>query len=313
MKLEMHNPTGSVKYRTAVGLLADMHTRRPLVPGTEVIESTSGNLGLALARLLGEIGCTFTAVVDPKLPDQSRALLLAEGARLVTVRERDRSGGYLLTRLRKVAELREADPELRWPDQYRNPANPGVHQDVTAPELLEQTSGGMDTVLAAVSTGGTLAGLGTGLRRALPAVRTLPVDVVGSAALSDRVAVHSHLLTGIGAGRRTSFLHEGSDGHALRVRDVQAFAHCRMFAQDTGLSLGGSTGALLAAYVHALGAGRGALGRAVGLSPDGGENYRSTFYDDDWLRHHGVYSDVVAATVNARGRGLRYELEGITP
>jgi N-(2-amino-2-carboxyethyl)-L-glutamate synthase len=171
LKLETHNPTGSIKYRTALGLLAALDAQELLRPGTRVVESTSGNLGLALAGLLARLDCQLVAVVNPKLPSPVRELLLAEGAELVTVHDRDSYGGYLLTRLAKVGEKRRADPQLRWTDQYNSPANPAAHRQSIAAELVNQTRGKVDAVLAAVSTGGTLVGLSEGLRAAVPRAR----------------------------------------------------------------------------------------------------------------------------------------------
>jgi N-(2-amino-2-carboxyethyl)-L-glutamate synthase len=307
LKLEKHNPTGSIKYRTALGLLAAMDRERPLTPGSRVVESTSGNLGLALAELLVGLGCEFIAVVDPKVPPAVRWRMTEAGARLVSVREEDPAGGYLLARLAKVAELCAEDPDLRWPDQYRNPANPGVHRDTTAVELVEQTGGQIDAVFVAVSTGGTLAGISEGVRASVPGVRVFAVDALGSLVTGD--AAHPHLLTGIGSGRRSEFLRPGHYDRALRVSDVAAFAHCRMVAQDSGLAIGGSGGAVLAAYVGDLAGDAGRSARPVAVIADGGENYRTTCHDDGWLAERGVLHQVRAEIATARARGLSYELE----
>ncbi|MEO3928565.1 cysteine synthase family protein [Micromonosporaceae bacterium B7E4] len=314
LKLEMGNPTGSVKYRTALGLLATLDVERPLLPGSRVVESTSGNLGLALAHVLGGLDCQLVAVVDPKVPPDTRAQLESMGAEVVAIHERDDHGGYLLTRLAKVRQLCRADPDLRWTNQYQNPANPNVHRDTVADELVRQTGGSVDAVLVAVSTGGTLAGISDGLRSGAPAARIYAVDVRGSVVTSDESG--PHLLTGIGATRKSSFLRRAHYDAAVRVTDVEAFAYCRMLARDTGLALGGSSGAVLAAFVQAGGAPEGsgsglaAARCAAAVMADGGANYRATFYDDGWLAAHGVLDGVRAAEAVARERGVRFDLEG---
>ena len=201
-----------------------------------MVESTSGNLGLALAGLLARLDCQLVAVVNPKLPSPVRELLLAEGAELVTVHDRDSYGGYLLTRLAKVGEKRRADPQLRWTDQYNNPANPAAHRQSIAAELVNQTRGKVDAVLAAVSTGGTLVGLSEGLRAAVPRARVFAIDVRGSLATLSKG--HAHLLTGIGATRTSSFLRRHHYDHALRVLDTEAFAYCRMLQATPAWSWG---------------------------------------------------------------------------
>jgi N-(2-amino-2-carboxyethyl)-L-glutamate synthase len=306
LKLEQENPTGSIKYRTALGLLAALSSRRPLHPGTRVVESTSGNLGLALAHLLSRMDCQLIAVVDPKVPPSVQALMRAQGATVHQVTDRDEHDGYLLTRLAKVAELTEADPGLRWTDQYHNPAGPGVHRRTTAPELIEQTDGAIDAVLAAVSTGGTLAGVSEGLRAASPRLRVIAVDVQGSLATGDRA--QAHLLTGIGATRRSSLLRADHYDRVARVFDVEAFACCRMLSEDTGLRIGGSGGAVLAAYLANL---HGDLRRArcpVALIADGADNYLTTYYDDSWLAERGVADRVNAEIAKARAEGLSFEI-----
>jgi cysteine synthase A len=306
LKLEGCNPTGSIKYRTAIGLLNALNDERRLSAGTTIAESTSGNLGLALAWLANALGCRYVAVVDPKLPPATRALLCATGAELAMVSEPDEHGSYLLSRLRRVRELCANDPEVRWPDQYENIANPGVHV-ATGMELLEQTDGRIDMVVVAVSTGGTLAGISECLRRAIASVYVIAVDVLGSLAISD--VAHPHLLTGIGAARKSSFLRTSHYDEVALVSDVDAFAYCRMLAEDTGLALGGSSGAVLAAVADRLGSGSPRRRCPVLVCPDGGDKYSDTIYNDGWLSHHGVLARVRAAITDARTDGLSLDME----
>lgn len=306
LKLELENPTGSVKYRTALSLLGELDQRRHLEPGTTVVESTSGNLGIALAGLTAEIGCRFVAVVDPKLPSGAREAMASAGAELVTVQERDRHGGYLLTRLQRVAELCAGDSSMVWANQYGSSANPAVHQAVTGPEISLQTEGRLGLVAVPVSTGGTLAGLSAFLRRSFPRVRILAVDVVGSIALSG--VGRPHLLNGIGSTRRSSFLNRADYDRQLRVRDIEALAMCRLLAAETGLVLGGSSGAVVAAYVQEPWQHGGDRGIPVLFCPDGGERYEDTVYNDDWLGHKLVRADVEDVMLRAHRDGLRFSL-----
>ena len=308
LKVEHHNPTGSIKYRTAIGLLDALHREAPLRPGTSVVESTSGNLGLAMAKLLDDLGCRLVAVVDPKVPEAVRRELAAAGAERVPVDEPDPPGGYLLTRLARLTQLRALRPGLRWTDQYGNPANPGIHREVTAPELVEQTGGRLDALLVAVSTGGTLAGLSDGVRARLSDVDMYAVDVEGSIVTTD--AGHRHLLSGIGASRKSSFLRPEHYTRALRVADASAVAVCRMLAQDTGLALGGSSGAVIAAFIANLHSGPGAARWPVAVVADSARNYLTTCYDDDWLASHDALGRVEAATAEARAAGLSFDLPG---
>ncbi|CAL9422693.1 N-(2-amino-2-carboxyethyl)-L-glutamate synthase [Actinosynnema sp. ALI-1.44] len=303
LKLESHNPTGSVKDRTASGILRAMEREAPLRPGDVVVESTSGNLGLALARLLTAKGCRFIAVVDPNTPARTRRLLAEANAELVVVDEPDGRGGYLLTRLRVVRELCERNPGYRWTDQYGNPANPAAHYTETGPELLRQAPD-LDVVYIAVSTGGTLAGISRHLRETAPATRVVAVDAEGSLVTGDRVA--TRLLSGIGASRRSRFLTADSYDDAVRVSDADSFAVCRMLRADAGLLLGGSSGSVVRACLRDL-AGAGPPKAPVCLCADDGRKYLATFYDDSWLARHQLLDVVRRRIREFRDNGISFE------
>jgi len=308
LKLEMVNPTGSVKYRTALSLLRKLDEDRPLTTGTTIVESTSGNLGLALAQLSAEIGCRYVAVVDPKVPLLTREAIVATGAEIVTVDERDEHGGFLLARLRKVRELCETSSSARWVNQYESAANPAVHRDVTGPELARQTYEHLDMVVVAVSTGGTLAGISEHLRGTGRPLRVLAVDVAGSLALDTTGTGRPHLLNGIGAGRRSSFLRPHHYDQVVRVRDKEAIAFCLLLEQDTGLALGGSSGAVLAAFVADLQHHPAPPRLPVLFCPDGGRAYSNTLYTNSWLVEQDAFGAILAVMGEARRRGLRFEL-----
>jgi N-(2-amino-2-carboxyethyl)-L-glutamate synthase len=306
LKLEFHNPTGSIKFRTAVGLLASLIAQKQVRPGTRVVESTSGNLGLAMARLLAQLDCQLVAVIDPKMTSHMRRAITDEGASLVLVSEPDVNNSYLLQRLRKVEELLDMDADLRWTDQYHNAANPAIHRDITAAEIFQQTDGGVDAVLAAVSTGGTLAGLSDGLRARRPGTAVIAVDACGSLVTSGTSG--AHLLTGIGAARKSDFLFPPAYDHALQIRDVEAFAFCRMVADDTGLRVGGSAGAVFAAFTRVMSQPMPQYRCPVAIISDAGGSYRSTVYSDDWLTQQRVLDQVKIAQARARECGVFFQL-----
>jgi N-(2-amino-2-carboxyethyl)-L-glutamate synthase len=284
LKLEGANPFGSVKDRTAACLVDDFERRGVLGPGSILAESTSGNLGVALAAIARTRGYRFLAVVDPKATAEILARLRALGARIELVETPDEAGGYLRSRLRRVRELCASSEAIVWPDQYTNPANPRAHEQGTGPELLEQLCGDLDAVLVPVSTGGTLAGIGRFLRRESPATRIVAVDARGSVALGGLAG--PRLLTGIGAGRRSSFLSPDLYDQRILVGDAEAFACCRALALSTGIRVGGSSGAALAACARLLAA-EPELERIACLCPDSGLTYASTIYDDAWLERNG--------------------------
>jgi cysteine synthase A len=290
LKLEGANRCGSLKDRTAAGLVDDLERRGALGPGSILLESTSGNLGVALAFLARRLGYGFVAVVDPRTVPENVSRMRRLGARIELVDTPDETGGYLLSRLERVRELRGLSQAFVWPDQYSNPANPRVHEEGTGPELLEQLPAGVDALFVPVSTGGTLAGLGRCFRRESPRTLIVAVDAAGSVALGGEPG--PRLLTGIGASRASSFLSADLYDRCVLVGDAEAFAFCRALAAETGLSVGGSSGATLAACARAL-ADDPDLEQVVCICADRGWSYASTIYDDAWLARNQVDLDAI--------------------
>jgi 2,3-diaminopropionate biosynthesis protein SbnA len=286
LKLEGANRCGSLKDRTAQSLVDDLEQHGRLKRDCVLVESTSGNLGVALAWLARRRGYRFVAVIDPKTTPENVTRLRRLGARVELVDTPDATGGYLLARIERVRELCASSPRFVWPDQYANPANPRAHEHGTAPELLAQVGGELDAVVVPVSTGGTLAGIGRFLRRESPCTHVIAADAHGSVALGGRPG--PRLLTGIGAGKRSSFATRDLYDEAVLVRDADAFAFCRALAANTGIEVGGSSGAALAACAHAL-ARDPDLERVACICPDGGQSYRSTIYSDRWLTRNGIH------------------------
>ncbi len=309
LKLEAYNPAGSIKYRTAVGLVDELARSGPLGPGTTVVESTSGNLGVALAELLARIDCHFIAVIDPRTPRPARTAINKTGADVLVVDELDESGGYLLTRLRMVHELLAANPDYRWTDQYGSAANPRIHEQTTGPEISRQGGDRLSAVYAPVSTGGTLAGVANFLRTNRPAVRITAVDAQNSLVTGTRAG--PRLITGIGANRTSSFLERHHYDNSVAISDAEAFAVCRLLLADTGLCVGGSSGSSLAAWVRTLLSAGGPPELALCVCPDGGDRYLHTFYDDGWLTRNRLLADVRAAVAWLRDAGLRFT--GVAP
>jgi 2,3-diaminopropionate biosynthesis protein SbnA len=285
LKLEGQSLTGSIKDRTALSLVRRLEQRGHLGPGSTLVESTSGNLGVAMALICRARGYRFVAVVDPRASAENLAKLTALGAEIDMVPELADSGNYLGARLERVAELRRTRPGLVWANQYGNEGNPLAHATTTAPEILRQMGAELDAVFVAVSTCGTLAGVGSYLRHASPRTRIVAVDAQGSVVFGGVPA--PRLLVGIGAGRSPDFAIEGLYDDVVHVDDATAFATCRAVEEGSGLRVGGSSGAVVAACLRYLGEEPG-LDRVVCICPDTGDNYTSTIWNDAWLQAQGV-------------------------
>lgn len=281
LKLEGFNKFGSIKDRTAAALIDSLRSSTELSTDMEIVESSSGNLAIALAGRCAELGIRFRAVIDPKTPQRSVDCLSRFGATIELVDRPDECGGYLLSRLTRVRELLADDPVHRaWPDQYSNIANPHAHEASTAPEILRQVGYDFDALFVAVSTGGTLAGIARYLRRARPGIRIVAVDADGSVVFGGQPAPRR--LTGIGSSQRSSFLRPWMYDHHISVCDAEAFAACRALRAACSISVGGSSGAALAACLEGLRR-HPDIRRAVVVCPDLGCGYQDSIYDDAWI------------------------------
>lgn len=304
LKLESYNACGSIKDRTAQSLLHAVEA--DVDPSLGVIESTSGNLGVALAALCSARRLPFTAVVDPRTSELLVMRMRRLGAQVVVVDHPDHEGGYLLSRLKYVERELRRQPGLVWTDQYGNEANPNAHQHGTAAELWAQLSAAT-TVCIAVSTGGTLAGFQRFVASSGAPWRLRGVDVVGSVALGGTAG--PRLLSGIGSSRPATFVPPGT-ADPVFVTPHEAVSACLWLLRTTGIDVGGSSGAAIAAALQQLRDDAGLLDVTC-ICPDGGDRYLSTLYCAEWRSRHGLrLVDVAAAVVPLGGTDLggRYDL-----
>lgn len=295
LKLEGCNPAGSSKDRSAFALVTDLEERGLLNSSSTVVESTSGNLGVALACFCRELGYSFLAVIDPKTTFEIRARMTQFGAQLDLVDEPDETGGYLLSRMRRIHELCNSSSRYVWTNQYSNEANPRAYYGSMAPEIYRQMSGSVDAIFISVSTGGTLAGVGRYFREVSPATRVIGVDAHGSVVFTNTPGPRK--LTGIGSSRKSSFIRPAHFNEYALVNDIEAFSMCRRLDNALGLKLGGSSGAAIFACAQYLQKHPG-LKNVVCICPDNGTSYASTIFNDQWLELNGYGNANATSFVN---------------
>jgi len=283
LKLEKYHPTGSIKFKTAVEILDSLEASGTLHPGQMVVESSSGNLGVALAFLCRERGYRFTCVVDPNALGDNLRRMRDYGGEIAMVTARDAGSGYLTARLATVNALLAAHPGAIWTNQYANPANARAHERLTAPAVLRNVPD-VDVLVVGVGTTGTLLGCMQYMRRAAPHVKVVAVDAVGSVTFGGEPAPRK--LPGIGSGVRPALadavdaLHR-PDVHFISESDT--IAMCRRLRDRHGMLVGASTGTVVCGLVRE--ARRHPAGRTfVAISPDGGERYLDTVFSDEWVR-----------------------------
>ncbi|MFD8559670.1 pyridoxal-phosphate dependent enzyme [Streptosporangium canum] len=277
LHLEGESVYGSIKARTAHALLTSLETRGLLQRGGRVIESTSGNLGIALAGLCAERGYRCTLMVDEATSLFSLQRMTDLGAQVIYVRAPDPAHA-VRARIAAVHQFLIDYPGAVWTDQYSNPAGPAIHARHTGPALLHHAGlAHPDAVVVPVSTGGTMAGVATYVRQHDPSVQIWAADAVGSAASGGSPSPRPDKLPGFGSGLPSRFLTPSHLDHTARVSDADAALACRIVHARTGVWLGGSAGATVVAAVRAAHL-TPTLTDVACLCPDGGDRYQTTIY-----------------------------------
>jgi N-(2-amino-2-carboxyethyl)-L-glutamate synthase len=279
LKIEGFNPAGSIKLKTALGLIEDAERRGAVSVGVPVIESSSGNLGIALSSVCAAKGYPFTCVVDPNTSESAIAHMRALGAEVVTVRQTDSNGGYLQSRISYIHERIRRQPEMVWLNQYANPANPAAHYERTGRSLLAGLRH-LDYLFVGTGSTGTFVGCATYLRKHSPHTRIVAVDSLGSVTFGTEPG--RRWIPGLGASRRPELCRPELAHEIVHVAEEDAIRECRRIARNTGLLVGGSTGSVLAAVAGREEGFRGRPRVAV-ISPDLGDRYLKTVYDDEWV------------------------------
>ncbi|HQM37852.1 MAG TPA: cysteine synthase A [Candidatus Bipolaricaulis anaerobius] len=268
-KLEMWNPLGSVKDRVAWAMIADAEERGALVPGTTVVEPTSGNTGIGLAFVCALRGYPLVLTMPEAMSPERRAILAALGAELVLTPAAAGMAGAV----RAARELAARGAFL--PNQFENPANPRAHERTTAEEIWRDTGGEVDVFVAGIGTGGTITGVGRFLKRRRPGVRIVGVEPEASPVLAGG-SPGVHRIEGIGAGFVPPVLDRAVLDEVLPVAEDEAEAMARRLARTEGILAGISSGAALAAALRVAGRAECAGKTVVVVLPDRGERYLST-------------------------------------
>ncbi|MCU0478979.1 MAG: cystathionine beta-synthase [Chloroflexi bacterium] len=288
-KLETLNPGGSIKDRIGLPMIEAAEREGLLRPGGTIIEPTSGNTGhgLAIAAALKGYRCIF--VMADKQSAEKQAILRAYGAEVVlcptNVPPESPESYYSV-----AARLARDIPGAFKPDQYWNAENPAAHEATTGPEIWEQTAGRITHLVASVGTGGTITGTARFLRARRPDLVVVGADPEGSV-LSGDVA-RPYLTEGVGEDFFPGTFDPSLVDRWVRVSDRDAFAMARRITREEGILAGESCGTAMVAALevaHELTAdAAGADAVVVVILPDGGRNYLSKLYNDEWMRANGL-------------------------
>ncbi len=269
LKLESHNPAGSVKDRACLAMIEGAERDGKLKPGDTIVEATSGNTGIGLALVAAVKGYRLIVCMPDDASIERRTMLAHYGADVVLTPARKLMTGAV----QRARDIVAKNPNCYMPLQFENQANPQAHRAATAEEILRDTDTKIDAFVAGVGTGGTITGVGGRLREAIPGIKIIAVEPSASAMLSGGTP-GTHAIQGIGAGFVPRILDRKLIDEVKQCEDKVAIAFARRLAREEGISSGPSGGAATWAAIEvarALGPGK----RVVSIIPDNWDRYQS--------------------------------------
>src|SRR5215475_6858837 len=270
VKLESMNPGGSVKDRIALSMIEAAEREGRLKPGGTVVESTSGNTGIGVAMVCAAKGYKAILTMPDDVSIERVALLRAYGARVILTHRLE----FMQGAINKAEEILAEHPDYFMPQQFRNPANPKIHRETTAQEILEVVGSELDALVVGIGTGGTATGTGEILKQKIEKMKLIAVEPADSPVLSGGKPGH-HNIQGIGAGFIPEVLNRGVIDRIVTVTDEEAAAAAHRLAELEGILCGISSGAILhVSCIVAQELGRDK--RVLAILPDTGDRYLST-------------------------------------
>jgi cysteine synthase A len=280
LKCEGFNFAGSIKLKAAAAMVEAAERDGAVTPGSVLVESSSGNLGVALAMITASKGYRFLCVTDSRCNLTTRRLMEALGTQVHTIVEPDAEGGFLGARLDYVRALCASDDRYVWLNQYTNPENWKAHYRSTAPAIARQFPQ-LDVLFVGAGTTGTLMGCARWFREWHRPVRLVAVDSVGSVTFGG--APGRRMIPGLGTSVRPPLLDESLVDEVVRVEEADTIRACHRLARR-GFLFGGSTGTVVSGAMSWLSRHHAERLTAVAIAPDLGERYLDTVYQTNWLQ-----------------------------
>ena len=290
LKCEGFNFAGSIKLKAAAEMVAGAERDGRLTPKSVLVESSSGNLGVALSMIAASKGYRFLCVTDSRCNLPTRLLMEALGSQVHVITEPDAKSGFLGARLSYLRALCASDDRYVWLDQYTNPGNWMAHYRTTAPAIARQFPR-LDVLFVGAGTTGTLMGCARYFREWHRPVRVVAVDSVGSVTFGGKPG--RRMIPGLGMSIHPPLLDKSFVDEAVCVEEADTIRACHRLARR-GFLLGGSTGTVVSGAIGWLARHDAGELTAVAIAPDLGERYLDTVYQTNWLQ--SLYGDDVLSS-----------------
>ena len=293
LKCEGFNFAGSIKLKSAAEMVKSAERGRMLTPRSILVESSSGNLGVALSMIAASKDYRFLCVTDSRCNLSTRLLMEALGSQVHVITEPDANGGFLGARIEYVRALCASDDRYVWLNQYTNQGNWKAHYRTTAPAIARQFPQ-LDVLFVGAGTTGTLMGCARYFREWHRPVLVVAVDSVGSVTFGG--AAGRRMIPGLGTSVRPPLLEEPYVDDVVRVEEADTIRACHRLARR-GFLFGGSTGTVVSGAMDWLSRHDASGLTAVAIAPDLGERYLDTIYQTNWVE--AIYGkDVLSSEID---------------
>lgn len=283
IKFESYNPFGSMKDRAALNIISKAFKLGLINKNTTIVESSSGNFGIALAAICKMFKLKFICVIDKNTNQFTEKLLKEYNAEVVRIEKPDKNGGYLINRLAKVQEILNSSHNMYWINQYGNPLNAESYYELADEILLEISH--PDYIFVPVSSGGTITGVSNRIKEKSPNTKIIAIDCYGSVIFGGQAK--KRYIPGMGSSIVPPILKKAIIDDVVTVRETEMIKECRSFLNKTGLMIGGSSGACLSAIrsYKTLDSKKNSI---ITIFADRGERYLDTIYNDEWCQKNNL-------------------------
>lgn len=283
IKYEGKNPTGSIKDRAATYVIKKMLDSKKINEGTEIIESSSGNFGIALSAFCKHVGLKCTIVIDPNILPINEFLLSQWATNVTKVAQRDSTGGFLLTRTGYIKEKIQKDNNIFWVNQYSNKDVAEAYYSTIGEEICNEIK--VDYIFIGVSSGGTITGISNKVKERYPSAKVVAVDVEGSVVFGN--APKKRYIPGVGSSMSPDILKYAKIDEVVIVKESDSIKKCWGFLKKHNMLIGGSSGSVYCAidqyFNHK---DLNEKQNVVALFADSGERYVNTIYNKEWVKQH---------------------------